>query len=253
MTSFLLITLYAPLAAWGDVTVGERRTSWDRPSRSAVLGLVAGALGLKRDDQAGHDALDAGCGMAVRVDALGRAAEDYHTTQSLPQPEVYRGKPATRRDAIRYGEQNRRLETILSMREYRVDAAYTVAIWARDGARWPLQALCGALKTPHFVLYAGRKANVLAWPLQPNIIEAKTLADAFNQRPALDGGPLLAALRPPAGPRSVSCDDDFAIDRGLSAERIERRRDAHAQRTRWQFAERRVITGLIPTTVEPTP
>jgi hypothetical protein len=57
---------------------------------------------------------------------------------------------------------------------------------------------------------------------------------------------MLAALRPPAGPKSVSCDDDFAIERGLVGERIERRRDAQAQRTRWQFAERRVITGLMP-------
>lgn len=245
MTSFLLITLYAPLAAWGDITVGERRTSWDRPSRSAVLGLVAAGLGLTRADQAGHDALDTGYGVAVRVDVPGRLMIDYHTAQSLPQSEVKRARPATRRDVIRHGEQHHRLETILSTREYRVDAAYTVAIWARDGARWPLQALCDALKAPHFVPYAGRKANVLAWPMQPIIIEGKTLADAFSERVALDGGPLLSALRPPVGPRSVSCDDDFAIDRGLSAERIERRRDAQAQRTRWQFAERRVITGLV--------
>jgi CRISPR system Cascade subunit CasD len=251
MTAYLLLTLYAPLASWGDITVGERRTSWDRPSRSAILGLVAAALGLTREDQAGHDALDAGYGVAVRVDAPGRAAMDYHTAQSLPQAEMKRARPATRREMLRHGEQHHRLETILSFREYRADAAYTVAIWARDGARWPLTDLCAALKAPRFVPYAGRKANALAWPMQPTIVEADTLAAAFDTRPALDGGPMLAALRPPAGPKSVSCDEDFAVHRGLMAERIERRRDARAHRSRWQFAERRVITGLLP--IEPAP
>jgi len=60
MTAFLLASLYAPMASWGEITVGERRTSWDRPSRSAILGLVAAALGIEREDQDGHDALDGG-------------------------------------------------------------------------------------------------------------------------------------------------------------------------------------------------
>ena len=71
MTEFLLLTLYAPLASWGDIAVGEVRGSWDRPSRSAVLGLVAAALGVDRADQAAHDALDVGYGVAVRQDAAG--------------------------------------------------------------------------------------------------------------------------------------------------------------------------------------
>jgi CRISPR system Cascade subunit CasD len=246
MTVFLLATLHAPLAAWGDITVGERRTSWDRPSRSALLGLVAAALGLTRDEQDRHDELDDGYGVAVRVDAPGRVAMDYHTAQSLPESDVKRAKPATRREMICYGQRNHRLQTILSTREYRMDAAYTVALWARDGARWSLTEIADALKVPRFVLFAGRKANVLAWPMQPTVVEANTLAEALHQRPGLDGGPLLAALRPPAGPTSVSCDDDFAIQRGLCGERIERRRDARAHRTRWQFAERRVITGVMP-------
>ena len=30
MTGFLLFTLYAPLASWGEIAVGETRGSWDR-------------------------------------------------------------------------------------------------------------------------------------------------------------------------------------------------------------------------------
>lgn len=251
MSDFLLLTLYAPLASWGDITVGERRTSWDRPSRSAILGLIAAALGLARGDQDAHDALDAGYGVAVRVDAPGRIMVDYHTAQSLPQPEMKRAKPATRREMIEHGERHHRLETILSARECRTDAAYTLAIWAREGARWPLSALSAALLEPQFVTYAGRKANALAWPMQPSIISANTLADALSRRAPLGRDARFSALRAPSGSYSVSCDDDFAIERGLTGERIERRRDAGAQRTRWQFSERRVITGLWQ--AEPTP
>lgn len=88
---FLLLTLYAPLSSWGGIAVGEERNSWDRPSRSAVLGLVAAALGVARDDQASHDALDWGYGVAVRLDVAGSSVVDYHTAQSVAQASVKNG------------------------------------------------------------------------------------------------------------------------------------------------------------------
>ena len=45
MPDFLTFALAAPLAAMGEIAVGERRGSWDRPGRSAVLGLIAAVLG----------------------------------------------------------------------------------------------------------------------------------------------------------------------------------------------------------------
>jgi CRISPR system Cascade subunit CasD len=251
MTAFLLATLYAPMASWGDIAVGERRTSWDRPSRSAVLGLVAAALGIERQDQDSHDALDQGYGVAVRVDAPGQVMVDYHTAQVLPQAEVKRIRPRTRGDLIRHGERHHKLNTILSWRELRVDAAYTLALWARENARWPLQALADALQAPAFPLYAGRKANVLAWPLLPEVVEAPSLAAALARRAPLSGDACFNRLRAPGGAASVSCDDDSTIDHGLAGARLEIRRDTSPHRTRWQFAERRVITGRMPDPVAP--
>lgn len=246
MTAFLLATLYAPMASWGDIAVGERRTSWDRPSRSAVLGLVAAALGIDRQDQAGHDALDAGYGVAVRVDAPGRMMVDYHTAQTISQTEVKRARSRTRRDMIRHGERFHKLETILSWREARVDAAYTLALWAREGARWPLEALVDALRMPIYPLYAGRKAFPLGWPLLPEVIEAQSLAAAFIRRAPLAGDACFDRLDPYSGAASVSCDYDSAFDHGLVGGRLEIRRDSSPHRTRWQFAERRVLTGRMP-------
>jgi CRISPR system Cascade subunit CasD len=243
MTAFLLATLYAPMASWGDITVGERRTSWDRPSRSAVLGLIGAALGIDRQDQDGHDALDAGYGVAVRVDAPGRVMVDYQTAQTLRQSEIRRARPRTRRDMLRHGERVHDLETILSWREVRVDAAYTLGLWARDDARWTLATFADALRAPVFQLYAGRKAHPLAWPLQPEVVEAPTLVTALAIRPAMGGDKCFARLRAPAGAASVSCDYDATLDHGLVGGRLEIRRDAAPHRTRWQFAERRVLTG----------
>lgn len=246
MTAFLLATLYAPMASWGDITVGERRTSWDRPSRSAVLGLVAAALGLDRRDQPGHDALDAGYGVAVRVDAPGQVMVDYHTAQTISQTEAKRARPRTRRDMIRHGKRVHKLETILSWREARVDAAYTLALWARHGARWPLEHLADALRTPVFPLYAGRKAHPLGWPMLPKVVEAPSLAKALGQRAPLAGDACFDRLRPPQEAASVSCDHDSTLDHGLDGGRLETRRDSAPHRTRWQFAERRVLTGRMP-------
>lgn len=256
MTAFLLATLYAPIASWGDITVGERRTSWDRPSRSAILGLIGAALGIDRQDQDGHDALDAGYGVAVRVDAPGRVMVDYQTAQTISQAEIKRSRPRTRREMIRHGERQHKLETILSWREARVDAAYTLALWARDEARWPLPALAAALRTPVFPLYAGRKAHPLGWPMQPEVVEGRSVAEALAGRPPLGGDNRFLSLRPPTGPASVSCDLDIAVQHDLAGSRIEMRRDSAPNRTRWQFAERRVLTGRMPdapVAVEPRP
>lgn len=241
MTEFLLFTLYAPLASWGDVAVGEERGSWDRPSRSAVLGLLGAALGVLREDAAGHDALDEGYGVAVRRDVPGRPIVDYHTAQTAPEKALRQGRPATRAGLLAAAVP----ETAVSRRVYREDALATVALWARPGARWPLEELAARLRQPTFVLYAGRKANALALPVAPAIVRAPTLRQALEQRA---DPPVLAMdrLRPEAF-RSIEVSHDpcDGFDAGLEPARRERRRDAAPRRDRWQFAERTVYVGLL--------
>lgn len=240
MTEFLLLTLYAPLASWGEIAVGESRGSWDRPSRSAILGLIAAALGLPRDRQDEHDALDAGYGLAVRLDAPGTPLTDYHTAQTVAASAVKRRRPATRAELLASDDR----ETILSRRSYRQDMIATVALWARREARWTLPELADALRLPAFVLYAGRKANPFGLPLAPEVVAAETLSEALGWRsPPLS---LEARLRPSGGwGHEVAHDPcDEGIRSGLEVLRQERRRDARPQRERWQFAERTVVIGL---------
>ena len=70
MRDFLLFTYYAPIAAFGQVAVGEVRGSWERPGKSAILGLLAAGLGLARDDAEGQAALAEAYGYAVRTLSL---------------------------------------------------------------------------------------------------------------------------------------------------------------------------------------
>lgn len=250
VTDFLLFTLYAPLASWGDIAVGESRGSWDRPSRSALLGLLGAALGIVREDQPAHEALDAGYGVAVRLDAAGASLSDYHTAQTVGASAVKKARPRTRAQLLASGER----ETILSRRAYRQDALSTVALWVRGDApaapRWPLHVLVKALRRPAFLLYAGRKANALGAPLDPAIVASDTLAGAFAQRAPAPRG--LDARRIAGGAawgREVSFDairptDGFAS--GLDGHRRDVRRDVPTHRARWQFAERVVEVGLLP-------
>ncbi len=233
MREYLLFSLYAPIAAMGEIAVGERRGSWDRPGKSAVMGLVAAALGIVREDAAAHSALSERYGYAVRIDAPGAPMRDYHTAQA---PRARRGATyATRRQELAASN----IETVLSQRDFRVDAAYTVALWQREGARWPLSQLAVAIKGPAFTLYFGRKSCPFALPLDPVVVSAADLHAAFATRPppALLAG---LALEHPARFASDT-DADVPIE-ALSVTR----RDAVLSRERWQFAERHEIVSQMP-------
>ena len=70
--------------------------------------------------------------VAVRTDASGATLSDYHTAQV---PESRRGaRHATRRSELDV----KPLQTILSRRDYRTDALFTIAIWARPDAPFGL-------------------------------------------------------------------------------------------------------------------
>jgi CRISPR system Cascade subunit CasD len=233
MMEFLTFAIAAPIAAMGELAVGERRSTWDRPGRSAVLGLVAACLGLKRDDEATHADLEAGFGLAQRVQRMGTLLADYHTAQVPP---ARRGRHfTTRAEELAVDD----LETILSRRDYRVDALVLAALWQRDDARWTLADIGAAMQAPHFTPYFGRKSCPLALPLAPQLTEAADPVIALNRR--AESGPDPERVLARSGTEAlVAMTAADAQQFGL-ADRIGRtefRRDAIASRRRWQFALR---------------
>lgn len=228
MPTYLTFALVAPLGAMGELAVGERRGSWDRPGRSAVLGLLAACLGLDRADEAAHRDLEQGYGLAMRVEPLGPLLADYHTAQVPPRRRNRRF--STRAEELAAGD----LETILSRRDYRADLVVLCTLWARGNCRWPLDALAAALVAPRFVPYFGRKACPLGLPMKPMLAEHQDPIAALAAR---------AAEGPERGFVSTSKAMEVVLDladvpAGMQPRRIELRRDALVSRTRWQFALR---------------
>jgi len=236
MTEQLLFQLYGPLASWGEPAVGEYRPSATHPGKSQIAGLLGAALGLTRDREAELAALSTGYGVAVRVDAEGELLRDYHTTQVPP---ARRGRLFhTRREELVVDD----LYTILSQRDYRAEAAWTCALWRRDDAPWTLAQLAEALRKPRFVLYLGRKPCPPALPLNPRIIEADTLKNAFSHYP-LDEMVREVIARKDSGQRRFFWEEPLpaGVESGFSDQEklwVVPRRDLPGSRLRWQFAVR---------------
>ena len=186
--NYLVFRLYGPMASWGEIAVGENRHTAAYPSKSAVLGLIGAALGIRRDDTEGQQALFSGYKMAVKMLSAGSLLKDYHTAQAPDSVGKFRYR--TRRDELVLGKD--RLGTVLSSREYRTDAQAIIAVALENSARWDIQTLQQALLKPKFHLYLGRKSCPLAAPLQPEVISADGYYQALNQyqpKPLLIGQP----------------------------------------------------------------
>ena len=238
LTRFLIFTLYAPIGSFGETAIGERRMSWARPGRSAILGLVGAAQGIDRNDEAAHMQLEKELHYAVRTDSPGRTFVDYHTAQV---PTTQRGRTfGTRREELECDD----LNTVLSTREWRSDTFFTIALWPKTNEQIDLEAIARCLRQPYYVLYMGRKAGPLGLPLNPEVIEARTSLDALDARqPNEEEKRVLEQCdREWKTHGSIACDHDApgAPNEG----RIEHRRDTIVNRKRWQFSER--LERIVP-------
>ena len=176
MREFLVFQLYAPLASWGDTAVGEMRPSRNEPGESAILGLLAAALGITREDEDAHLALREGYTFAVAVLAKGQLLRDYHTAQVPGQSSLKKYPHYNRQDELNV----EKLNTILSTRDYRQDAQMLVAVESKQTTPYSLMKLREKLNDPVFTLYLGRKSCPLAAPLWPRIETAENAMTALK-------------------------------------------------------------------------
>jgi CRISPR system Cascade subunit CasD len=238
MTEYLLFRLYGPMAAWGDIAVGEFRPSFAHPSKSAVLGLVAGALGIRREEDAAHRALASSLSFAVRVDALGIPMRDYHTAQVPPSGSGRNKRTFTsRKDELSVPKET--LGTILSTRDYRCDALYTVCFWSISESTYSLQQIAEALGKPTFVPYLGRKSCPPALPLNAQLVQAENLKSALGRARFEDETFRNSLVRPASLPIYWEGDDNSI----QIVHKIERR-DTPLSRQRWQFSVRSENYGV---------
>jgi CRISPR system Cascade subunit CasD len=228
------------------VAVGEVRDSDILPTRSAILGLLGAVLGLRRDngEELGHLGRD--LKLAFRVDLQGSLLQDYHTAQVPSRQALKHHAHRTRKDELDFPKEE--LSTILSTRQYRVDAAYTILVSA-PGAPGRLRALTEAMDHPAFVPYLGRKSCALAWPMSPRLIEASDLMEAFREYDRLEREMLgkagqefqemaARALGSESNVRQLAWEKDLPLAESIKPLMLVDRRDEPLDRRRWQFAER---------------
>jgi CRISPR system Cascade subunit CasD len=155
----LLLHLSGPLQSWGEKSRFNDRDTARFPTRSGVIGMIAAALGRRREESV--DDLRR-LRIAVRTDRHGTLLRDFHTVGGgLPN----RLTVATAEGKRRSGETG----TLVTHRYYLQDAAFTLAITNPDpGAQrdGDLLATCeAALRAPAWPPYLGRRSCPPAGPV----------------------------------------------------------------------------------------
>ncbi len=240
MTHYLTFQLHGMLSAFGLVALGESRLSAQYPSRSAVLGLLAGCLGVRRGEEERLRALTGGYGVAVRVDDPGTPLLDYHTIQTPPE----RSKRTYHTRADELGGMlgpDEEPYTVLSRRGYLCGAHFTVCVWAAsEDPPHPLEALAEALRRPVFAPYLGRKCCPPSLPFKPEIGEFGGVEEALAAYP-LDARAFARTWKRPAACLLVA--DEAAELSNVTQKPLVR--DLTTDHGRRQFAERRAVMAEV--------
>ena len=80
MMATLLLRLAAPMQSWGDESKYDIRQTGKAPSKSGVIGLLAAALGLRRDSE------EIAATLAQALDAGGDFPDSTNGTHSARSP-----------------------------------------------------------------------------------------------------------------------------------------------------------------------
>ncbi|MFF7705528.1 type I-E CRISPR-associated protein Cas5/CasD [Streptomyces lydicus] len=155
--SVLTLLLAGPLQSWGASSRFARRTTLNAPTKSGVIGLLAAARGIDREDDLQLARL-ASLRFGVRIDQPGTVVRDFQTAQHLKT-----GKAMP-----------------LSERFYLADAVFVAAVEG-DGAL--LNELHAALATPVYTPYLGRRSCPPGAPVELEVRVGVGLEQALAEEP----------------------------------------------------------------------
>ncbi|MEN9501636.1 MAG: hypothetical protein RI964_921 [Pseudomonadota bacterium] len=167
MRDYLILKLQGVMQAWGEHTFEGLRPSTNFPTRSALTGLLAACLGIDRNDRQQQQALANSFLYAVRQDETEHSVikmTDYHTVKDAR--EDYVGLKSH--------------DTIITQREYLLDAAFTVAIWNTEGAEYTLEQLKAAVCQPRYTPFLGRRSCPITRPLYESRVQAINSDEALK-------------------------------------------------------------------------
>lgn len=157
----LLLRLAGPMQAWGTDSKLETRKTGREPSKSGVVGLLAAALGLRRDETDALARLNR-LRYGVRVDQEGKWMVDYQ----MLIPKNSKGSN----------------DNHITWRYYLADAIFLAGLESDDLSF--LEELNEALQRPAFPLFLGRRSCPPTLPLCLGIRETE-LEQALRSEPSL--------------------------------------------------------------------
>ena len=157
--STLLLRFAAPMQSWGIRGVFDRRPTELEPTRSGIVGMLACAMGIKRNEpleQFQHVKI------GVRIDQPGDRDRDFHMVR-------------------KYNEKTEKYDdSWITYRQYLFDAAFLVGVEAEDS--FLEKAEC-ALLAPIFPLSLGRRSCPPEGQLVLGVRKGKGLREALAEEP----------------------------------------------------------------------
>lgn len=171
----LLLRLVGPMQSWGTSSRFDRRETDKEPSKSGVIGVLAAAMGIDRENWSELKPLTL-LSMGVRHDRPGRIGCDYQTAAASATDSIIKADGTPSHDGV------------VSHRFYLADAAFLVGLESHDNAL--LEKTNAKLKDPTWPLALGRKSHV---PSEPIWIENGILSDRL--RDALARWPWITSRR----------------------------------------------------------
>ncbi|PLX74610.1 MAG: type I-E CRISPR-associated protein Cas5/CasD [Azoarcus sp.] len=176
MRRHLLMRLEAPLMAFGGETIDNYGVIRDFPALSMVTGLLANALGYRREDSDLHDRLQTRLVVGARLDRAVQRLTDFQTAQLSKDDKGWTtwGVPEERR-----GGAESYKSPHLRYRDYHASLSVLVALRLEPSDESPdLDDLAHALDRPARPLFIGRKSclpskRILAgWVIAENVLGA---------------------------------------------------------------------------------
>lgn len=172
--------LEAPLIAFGGETIDNFGVIREFPALSMITGLIANALGWRREEDERHNDLQSRLRVGARKNRNSRRLTDFQTAQLGAKDKGWttRGTPEGRR-----GGAGTYAGPHLRYRDYHADLSMLVALRLEPASQSPiLEDLAAALDRPARPLFIGRKpclptARIFAgWLEADNILHALQIA-----------------------------------------------------------------------------
>lgn len=181
MHRHLLMRLEGPLMAFGGETIDNYGVIRDFPALSMVTGLLANALGYRREESELHNRLQARLVVGARLDRSVQRLTDFQTAQLGKDDKGWTtwGTPEERR-----GGADSYRAPHLRYRDYHASLSVLVALRLEPPDESPdLDGLADALDHPARPLFIGRKCCIpshrifAGWQVAENVLDALQTAD----------------------------------------------------------------------------